>query len=264
MKIGFVGSGNMAEAIAGSLLDAGLCGAGDIYMSDIDADRLKSLAAALGVNTSLDNREVVEASNPIVLAVKPQELDGVLAGVAASAAGKLFVSIAAGKRVSYFRERLPGARVIRVMPNLACQVGEGMSAYCGGDEVERADYDLVARLLECSGKAIQLEERLFDAVTALSGSGPAFFAYVLDVLAEGAVREGMARDDALMLAQQTMLGTARVLREGGDAPGEFMARVASKGGTTAAGLSVLKESDLNDVLHATIKAAADRSRELSG
>jgi len=262
MKIGFIGAGKMAEAIIASILDAGMYEAGDIQASDISAARLGTLAGQYGICVTAGNASLVAAADAIVLAVKPQELDVVLDGIAPSAAGKLFISIAAGKPLAYFEGKLRAARVVRVMPNLACQVGEGMSAYCGGCAATADDLALVAGLLGCAGKAIALDESQFDVVTALSGSGPAFFAYALNAMVEGAVKEGMARTDALMLAEQTMLGTARVLMERTVSPVDFIAQVASKGGTTAAGLAVLESSSVADDLQSTIHAAAARSREL--
>ncbi len=264
MKIGFIGGGKMAEAIAASLLDAHMVEAGDVIVSDISVERRDVLAAQYGIAVTDSNLTVVSESDTVVLAVKPQDLDAVLEGVASGMADKLAVSIAAGKPLSYFEALLPGARVVRVMPNLACQVGEGMSAYCGGSSATAADLELVAGILGCAGQTLELPESLFDVVTALSGSGPAFFAYALKSLADGAVREGMEPDAALMLAEQTMLGTAKVLMEKGVEPSDFMAQVASKGGTTAAGLAVLEDSSVATVLESTIKAAADRSRELRG
>ncbi len=264
MKIGFVGGGKMAEAIAASLLDAGMVEPGDVLVSDVSVERRELLASQYDIGVTDSNADVVTACDTVVLAVKPQHLDDVLAGITGVAAAKLFISIAAGKPLAYFESLLPGGRIVRVMPNLACQVGEGMSAYCGGASVSREDLKLVADICGCAGLALELPEELFDVVTALSGSGPAFFAYALNAMVDGAVREGMALDDALVLAEQTMLGTAKVLREKKTHPTEFMAQVASKGGTTAAGLAVLEQSSVAAELQATIKAAADRSRELRG
>jgi pyrroline-5-carboxylate reductase len=263
MKIGFVGAGKMAEAILASLLDADVCEAGDIYASDISGERCESLIGQYGIQASTQTREVVNASDIVVFAVKPQELDQALAGLDACAAGKLVVSIAAGKPLSYFEGKLPDSRLVRVMPNLACQVGEGMSVYCGGASATWEDLSLVARIFSASGRTLQLSESLFDVVTALSGSGPAFFAYVLDAMVEAAIGEGMPHDTAMMLAEQTMLGTAKVLLDTAIPPSEFMERVASKGGTTAAGFEVLGKSSVGSDLQATIRAATRRSRELS-
>ena len=263
MKIGFIGGGKMAQAIVASILDARVVEADDVAVSDISLERREALATQFRVHATESNQAVVSGSDTVVLAVKPQDLDMVLDGIASDVVGKLIISIAAGKPLSYFEAQLPGARIVRVMPNLACQVGEGMSAYCGGAGATAADLDLVADILGCTGRALELPEALFDVVTALSGSGPAFFAYALKSMVDGAVREGMDPEAALMLAKQTMLGTAKVLIEKGVSPSDFMTQVASRGGTTAAGLAVLEASPVASALQATIKAAADRSRELS-
>lgn len=262
MNIGFVGAGKMAEAILSSIIDAGLCEAGDITASDISSERCEALTQHYGICVTSQNREVAIASDVIILAVKPQELDTVMADIAAVAVDKLVISIAAGKPLAYFEAKLPGARLVRVMPNLACQVGEGMSVYCGGPTTTDEDLERVDSIFGSSGRALPLDESLFDVVTALSGSGPAFFAFALNAMVEGVVGEGMPRDAALLLAGQTMLGTAKVLLERSLAPSDFMAQVASKGGTTAAGLAVLNDSAVTAELGATIRAAAARSREL--
>jgi pyrroline-5-carboxylate reductase len=263
MRTGFVGAGKMAEALLSGLLEHGVCQAGELAVSDVDDGRLDAIRGRFGVDALRDNAEVVRRSDAVVLAVKPQELDGVLSGLKALVAGKLVISIAAGKRLAYFEERLPGARVVRVMPNLACQVGQGMSVLCGGASATDADLERVRRMFESCGRVVRQGESQFDTVTALSGSGPAFFAYVLDALAGAAEARGMAAETSLELALQTMLGTAAVMLERGTKPVEFMAGVASRGGTTAAGLDVLRGSDVRTVLAAVLAAAAERSVALS-
>jgi pyrroline-5-carboxylate reductase len=259
MRTGFIGAGKMAEALLAGLLERGVCQVGELLVSDVDAGRLDVIRGRYGVDALRDNADVVRRSDAVVLAVKPQDLEGVLSGLKAVVAGKLVISIAAGKQLAFFEERLPGARVVRVMPNLACQVGQGMSVLCGGASAIDADLALVRRMFESCGRVARQEESQFDTVTALSGSGPAFFAYMLDALAGAAVARGMAADTALELALQTMLGTAAVMLERGTLPAEFMAGVASKGGTTAAGLDVLRGSDVSTVLEAVLAAAAERS-----
>lgn len=262
MRIGFIGSGKMAEALLSGMLDHGVCTADSVVMSDWDPARCDIMQGCYGVKTSQSNLEVVRLSDVVILAVKPQDLETALVGIADESDGKLFVSIAAGKRVAYFETKLTGARVVRVMPNLACQVGQGMSVYCGGSGATSEDVVWVRRMLESCGRVMQQDESQFDVVTALSGSSPAFFAYVLKALTDAAVAQGMERAAALELALQTMLGAAVVLQRGHIAPDPFMAAVASKGGTTAAGLAVLENSDLRLVLKQTLDAAAARSAEL--
>ncbi len=263
MRTGFVGGGKMAEALLSGILAQKVCTADEVLVSDRDAGRRQWLCDRFGVETLDRNLAVVERSEAVILAVKPQDLDAVLDELAPAASGRLFVSIAAGRRLAYFEARLIGSRVLRVMPNLACQVGEGMSVYCGGKDATDADTRLVRRILESCGRVLELDESFFDVVTALSGSSPAYFAYVVQSLVDASVASGMAPAIAMELALQTMRGAATVMLQGGVAPVDFMASVASKGGTTAAGLAVLESSDLRAVLKATLDAAARRSTQLS-
>jgi len=262
MKIGFIGAGKMAEALVSGMLAKGVCRPCDVVVSDRDPGRCNVMRDTYAVAGVEDNRDVVRSCDVVVLAVKPQDIEGVLASVAGEAAGRLFVSIAAGKPLSFFESRLSGARVVRVMPNLACQVGQGMSVYCAGVAATASDVEWVRQMLASCGQVVAQEECMFDVVTALSGSGPAFFAYVLKAFVEAAAGRGMASETALVLGLQTMRGTSVALQEGGQAPESFIASVASKGGTTAAGLAVLDASDVHAVLQSTLAAAADRSAAL--
>lgn len=247
----------------GGLLANGFAPAGEVLASDISEARLAELRQRLGIRTTLDNRQVARECRLMVLAVKPQQLDEVLRDLAPEMGGDhLVVSIAAGKSTGRLESLLPASRVIRVMPNIACLVGAGMSVFTRGVRATEADAAVVARLLSCCGRAREMEESHFDAVTALSGSGPAFFAYLLDQLVEGAVNEGLPRAVALELAAQTMGGTARMLMEKGLPPADLAAAVTSVKGTTAAGREVLETPLVADVLARTIAAAARRSREL--
>jgi len=264
MKIGFIGGGKMAEAMVDSLIARKVAVPRAVTVSDISAARRRALKKRYGVAVTGSNAEAVRVSDVIVLAVKPQDLAGVLAGLAACPALRgLVISIAAGKTLAFLQAALPGARVIRVMPNLACQVSEGMSVFCAGRRATASDRRTAARVLGAMGQVIELPESRFDAVTALSGSGPAFLAYALDALVEGAVEQGLERRDAALLACQTMLGTGLVLIRKGLRPSELIAAVASPNGTTAAGLAVLEKSALRRTLARTVRAAARRSRELS-
>lgn len=263
MRTGFVGGGKMAEALLSGMLAQKVCTAGEVLVSDRDVGRRQWLRDRYGVETLERNLAVVERSEAVILAVKPQDLDVVIDELEPAASGRLFVSIAAGRRLAYFEARLRGARVVRVMPNLACQVGEGVSACCGGTGATAADTARVRRMFESCGRVVDLDESFFDAVTALSGSGPAFFAFVVQALVEAAAGQGMAAETALELALQTMRGAATVMLQNSVAPVDFMANVASRGGTTAAGLAVLESSDLRAILQATLDAAARRSAQLS-
>jgi pyrroline-5-carboxylate reductase len=208
---------------------------------------------------------MVKSVNVVFLAVKPQDLDAAMAGIAdAVRSDHLVISIAAGKQLEQMESMLPEARVVRVMPNLPAVVSEGMSVFCTGRRVSDEDRHAVGRLLSCFGKVLELPEAQFDAVTALSGSGPAFLAHFLDLMVEGAVKLGLAEKDAYVLAEQTMLGTATLLARGGYSTRELIEAVSSKKGTTVAGLAVLTGEPIGDTVARTLAAAAERSRELSG
>jgi pyrroline-5-carboxylate reductase len=264
VKIGFIGAGKMAEAIMAGLIARTFAAPEDLLASDISEERRTWVGQRYKVRTTPRNADVAAHAEMVFLAVKPQQLDGVLREWAPHATSRhLVVSIAAGKRIEQIEAWLPVSRVVRVMPNMACLVGEGMNVFALGARASAADGARVAAALDCCGRTLELPERLFDAVTALSGSGPAFFAYLLDRLADGAVQEGLGRAEALLLAEQTMLGTARLLRDLKMEPSDLAAAVTSAKGTTAAGREVLETEAVAGILNGVIRAAARRSRELS-
>ena len=264
MKIAFIGAGNMANALIGSLLDnGGFCNQ-DIVACEIDPTRRAAAARRFGIRVESEMSAAVRGATVVVPAVKPQSFAEVLPSIAPHLrCGCLVLSIAAGRRTTGIEKALPGARVVRAMPNLNCQVGEGMSVISPGRRARPCDIRKARRILACSGDVLELPERLLDAVTALSGSGPAFFAYLAGSLAAGAEAEGVAREDALRLAVQTMLGTARLLKEKKLTPEQLIAAVSSKRGTTVAGLTVLRRGPVRRAMRQTVAVAARRSRELS-
>ncbi len=263
MNIGFVGAGKMAEAILAGLIRQQFTAAGYIIASDIAEDRLEALRSQYRIETTTHNADVPHQVHVVVLAVKPQQLETVLRDLAPHiTADHLVVSIAAGKNTTWIESLLPEGRVVRVMPNIACLAGEGMNVFARGSRATDEDATVVQDMLGCCGVALELPESQFDAVTALSGSGPAFYAWVLDRFVDGAVQEGLPRDQAIVLASQTMLGTARLLLATGMEPADLAASVTSAKGTTAEGRAVLENAATADVLKQTIHAAARRSREL--
>lgn len=265
MKLGVIGCGKMAEAIIRGVIESGLHRSGEICGSDINRRKLGRLAKKTGILACSSNAEVILKSGVTVLAVKPQDISKVVSELrAAKARSRLVISIAAGVRICTIQQAIRNARVIRVMPNMPCLVGGGMSVFAAGSRATTADCRVAQRLFNCLGDVLQLSEKQLDAVTALSGSGPAFLAYCLDSMIDGAVREGLSRRIALKLATQTMFGTGKLLRELGTDPADLIAAVASAKGTTAAGLTVLESSCLRQALVRTIRAAAKRSRNLSG
>jgi pyrroline-5-carboxylate reductase len=264
MKTGFVGGGKMAEAIIASFLRARALRRDQIFASDLSDKRRRWLRGKYRITTYARNGDVFRSARIVFLAVKPQDLGAVLTQVAPMVGGRhLVVSIAAGRPLSAIESELPQARVVRVMPNLPCLVSEGMSVFCAGKSATATDKRIVARLLSVFGRTLELPEDQFDAVTALSGSGPAFFAYILNCLVDAAVLEGMSRGDAVFLTEQTMYGTARLLMETDMDPLDLIKSVTSPKGTTASGLDVLNHSSVARVLRRTIGAAVRRSRDLS-
>lgn len=265
MKVGFLGAGKMAEAMIASLITTKTLDPHKILACDVDEARRQQIKRLFGINVYSRALAVVEGVDVLFLAVKPQQMDAALEPIAALLTPKhLLVSIVAGRTLASIEALVPEARVVRVMPNLPCVVGDGMSAFCMGSRATRADRTTVMQLLGCSGRVIELPEEQFDAVTALSGSGPAFLAHLLDGMVSAAEKMGIAREAAVVMAEQTMLGTARLLLDKDTDLADLVEAVSSRGGTTVAGMSVLRASDVGDVLHDTLQAAARRSRELSG
>ena len=262
-SIGFLGAGKMGGAILRSLLKAKITRPSEIRVCDALPARSEQLSADYGIKPA-SAEAVVAASDVVFLAVKPQDLTALLAPLPHEAFQKpLFISIAAGRRIAWIEERLPGARVVRAMPNLGVSAGLGMTAYCGGSRIRKMDLRLAGRLLGSTGKVCELPEDQLDAVTALSGSGPAFMAYIVQAMVEGGVALGLLEETAIALAVQTMLGTAAVLSEEPIDIGAFIRSVTSAKGTTAAGLAVLEKSALAGTMKRTLAAATRRSRELS-
>lgn len=259
--IGFVGAGHMGGAMLRGLAAAPFRPALRVF--DADPARTAALAAETGAEAAASPAALAAGCDAVVLAVRPGDLPGVLAAL--GTAEPLFLSIAAGRRVAWLEARLPAdARVVRAMPNLGVSVGLGMTAFAGGSRATDADLALAERILSSFGRAVRLPEENLDAVTALSGSGPAFFAQFLRAMARGGAALGLDPAAADALALQTMLGTATVLAKPGAPDADsFIAAVATPGGTTAAGKAVLDASDLDAVAAATLAAAARRASELA-
>lgn len=250
----------MAEGILSAILLNGMfADSGDITVGERTPSRGEYLAAKYGVKVTTDLQVVAKTSDLIFLAVRPQDVEDVAAQVRPFLSPRqTLASIVAGKTRAALAAAFGGAvRIVRVMPNLALRVGEGMCAVCGDGA------DDVAKMLSSAGVAINLDEKDFDAVTALSGSGPAYFAYMAKAMADAGVRLGLTPETALILSEQTMLGTAKFLRTSGAGLDEFIAGVCTKGGTTAAGMEKLAISDFGKIVEQTLAAAAQRSKELA-
>jgi pyrroline-5-carboxylate reductase len=263
-RIGLIGAGQMATALAQGFLRAGLTASDRLLAADVDDRARQRFAQAVGVRTTTDNCQVAAQSDVIVLAVKPQQMAQVAAGLrGAVGAEKLMVSIAAGVRLASLAEWLgPGPRLIRVMPNTPCLVGQGASAYSLGQNATAEDGALVGQLLGSLGSAWQVDEKLLDAVTGLSGSGPAFVYVMIESLGDAGVRMGLPRGIATEMAARTLRGAAEMVLATGEHPAVLKDRVASPGGTTIAGLQALESGGLRAALMDAVEAATKRSIEL--
>ena len=262
-RIGFIGAGRMATALARGLA-AGPISADRIRACDCVASARKQFESETGASTVNSINEIVEQSDLIVLAVKPQQLPEVLNELRDVISGRhLVVSIAAGVRISTILESLGSdCRLVRVMPNTPCLVGAGACAISAGGTASDKDTQTVEQLLSAVGVVVHVPEHLFDAVTGLSGSGPAYVFQIIEALSDGGVRGGLPREVATRLAAQTVLGAARMVLETGDHPGRLKDAVASPSGTTIAGLHALERGGLRGCLMDAVAAATERSREL--
>jgi pyrroline-5-carboxylate reductase len=263
-KVVFIGAGNMAEAIVSGMVAANFCASEKIIMTDVRPERLADLEKEYGVSTSTDN-SVVKDAEIILLAVKPQVLADVLAGIAPVLRKEtLVISIAAGIPTSKIENLLGGTRrVVRVMPNTPALVGQGASALAAGANADEADLEVVESILGCVGITVRVEENEIDAVTALSGSGPAYVFYLIEGMLAAAEKMGLDKNTARKLALKTVEGSARLMEDSGEAADVLRAKVTSKGGTTEAAIRSLDESGVKEAVVQALLVAQKRSVELS-
>jgi pyrroline-5-carboxylate reductase len=263
-KVVFVGAGNMAEAIVSGMVAGSFCVPEKIIMTDVRPERLADLENEYGVSTSTDN-DVVKNAEIIVLAVKPQVMTDVLKGIAPVLRKEtLIISIAAGIPTAKIEAALGGKRrVVRVMPNTPALVGQGASAIAAGVNADEADLEVTEAILGCVGLTVRVEEKEIDAVTALSGSGPAYVFYLLEGMLAAAEKMGLDKETARKLALKTVAGAARLMEDSGEAADVLRAKVTSKGGTTEAAIRSLDESGVKEAVVKALLAAQKRSVELS-
>ncbi|WP_428306106.1 pyrroline-5-carboxylate reductase [Lacipirellula sp.] len=264
-NIGFIGAGRMATALARGCVEVNLVAAKQVLASDPHEESRTKFASQLeGAQVTADNAAILAACDTVVLAVKPQMMSGVLAGIKPHVEPRhLLVSIAAGVTLQRLAEQLPaGTRIIRVMPNTPCLIGLGASAFALDTTATADDAATVERLLESVGKSYEVEEPLLDAVTGLSGSGPAFIYTVIEAMAAGGVAGGLSPELALELATQTAAGAAAMVSQTGLSPAELRSHVTSPNGTTLAGLNALAARDGAAAIQAAVEAATNRSIEL--
>ncbi len=263
-KIVFLGSGNMAEALVKGLLASGTAAEDEILCAEPRADRREELRRRYGVAVTGDNVAAAEQGEIVVLSVKPQTMDVLLEEIApAIDHSKLVVSIAAGVPIAAIAGKLgAGVRIVRTMPNTPALVGAGATALSRGAHATDEDLARALSLFEAVGMAVVVDEPLLDAVTGLSGSGPAFVFLAIEALADGGVKVGLARPIAMALAAQTVMGAAKLVLESGEHPGRLKDQVTSPGGTAIAGVHALEQGGFRSALIAAVEVATRRSREL--
>lgn len=267
MTLGFLGAGNMGEAMIRGLLSAKLRSPGQVVVYDTAPGRGEDLRRRFGVVAAGSVEELLAASDMVVVAVKPQVLSSVLSGIPREAArGKTFVSIVAGAKIAFYEKALgEGVKIVRTMPNTPALIGMGTTGIFFPPVVPAATRQEVLALFSSFGTVTEMpREELLDAVTALSGSGPAYAFLFLEALADGAVRAGMGRAEASLLAASTLEGAARMVRETGMHPAELKDMVMSPGGTTAAGVAALERGAFRATVMDAVLSAWQRCRELTG
>ena len=264
-EVGLIGAGNMGAAMLRGWMESGTLEPDGVLVCDKDESKAAELALDYGICTSRSNEDVSRQARIVVLAVKPQDSLRVLEEIAPEMAGeKVVMSIIAGLSIGSMRERLGAAvSLVRVMPNMGAQVGAAVSAYAVDAGLVEFDTGLPVRLLEAIGNTVAVEERWLDLVTAISGSGPAYFFLMVESLERAAIGLGMVPDVARLLARETLWGAARVLKESGREAVELREAVSSPGGTTLAALGVLEEAGFMEMMSRAVSAACSRAVELT-
>lgn len=260
-NLGFIGAGNMSSAILNGVLDSGAAAPEQVWLSNRHEDKLDPFRQR-GVHVTLDNAEVARSADIIVLAVKPQMFSDVVEGIAAQTQGKCVVSIAAGISVSWLKARLPGALVVRAMPNTPLLVGKGATAVAAAPEVPPVLFQTVLDLFSAAGVVEVIDEAQMDDILNVNGSTPAFFFRMADVMMQQALAAGIASHVAISLIAQTMAGSAEMLRQSGKTPEELTRQVCSPGGTTMAALSAFEEMGFDAMMREAMDRCVRRSREL--
>jgi len=264
-KVAFIGCGNMGSALVSGTLKSGLISKDKVLATDVRPERLKYIREREGIPTTESNREAVEKSDVIVLAVKPQVIGQVLSEIREVVTGnKIIISIAAGITTGFIEKALGReVAVVRVMPNTPCLLGAGASGISPGKYAGEEEEAIAEEMMRGVGIVVKVPEEMLDAVTALSGSGPGYIFYIVELLVEAGMELGLSEDDARKLVGQMILGAARMVMETGESPQVLKDRVASPGGTTEAALRYLEEKGFQKILIAAVKEAAKRSKELS-
>ncbi len=259
--ISFIGTGNMATALISCIYKNKL--SNKIIASDHKEENLVKIKSKFrNIKTTTDNKEAVRNSDIVFICVKPQDIDIVLNEIKGEIKNQLIVSIAAGIKIRHIESILGKKRIIRVMPNINCLVGEMAAGFSAGKYATKNDIKEVEKLLNSAGISFLIKEGLIDALSSISGAGPAFFAYFIEAIAKAGIKNGLQKEMAYKLAAKTALGTGKLLIEKNLSHDELIKMVASKKGVTLAGLKVLNKSKTNKIIEKTINAAIKRSREL--
>lgn len=264
MNLGVIGCGKMGTALVQGAIQAGVVNSAQVIGTDVIAAAARNFSDLTGAKTTTDIGEVLRASDVVLLCTKPQDIHSALADFKPGASsGTLLISIAAGVKLTDLESKAPeSVRVIRTMPNTPAMVGKGAAAYCLGSRCIEGDEATVVSLLDAVGLAVRVPEKLMDAVTGLSGSGPAYVYLMIEALADGGVMAGLSRADAIRLAAQTVSGAAEMVLRTGEHPAKLKDMVTSPGGTTIAGLAVMEGRNVRSALIDAVMAATARSVEL--
>ncbi len=264
MELCVIGLGKIGTALIQGILNSGLYSQEEIIGSDIKVENTDINEEYFNIKTTNNNVEGVQKADAVLLAIKPQVMDHVLEEISEAVKGKLIISIAAGISNSHLKEKLPlDVRTIRVMPNTPVLVKSGISAVAPGRNATDSDVKLVENILDGVGEVVEVKEHLMDAITGLSGSGPAFIYIMIEALADGGVLAGISREMAIQLTAQTMLGSAKMVLETQDHPGLLKDMVTSPAGTSIRGIEVLEKHGIRGILIDAVKEAALRSKELN-
>ena len=262
-NIGFIGGGKMANAIMKGIINSNYCNSSSIFVSDKNEDVLTHLSKVYKVKTTTSNVEVVKNSNIILFAVKPFVLRDVLEEIKPFVTKEhLILSIAAGISISTIEEILGEVPVVRIMPNTPALVNEGMSAICKGAFAQEKHIDIALKIFESVGKVVTADEKYIDIITAISGSGPAFYYYIIDEIAKAGKKLGFDYETCLKLSAQTAYGAAKMIMETNTTPEQLIINVTTPGGCTAVGNEVLKEKNISDILEETIVKTKQKAYEL--
>ncbi|MFQ5988839.1 MAG: pyrroline-5-carboxylate reductase [Candidatus Methylomirabilales bacterium] len=263
-RIAFIGAGNMGEALIKGLLQAGQVRPEQLMATDIRTDRLDAIRKAYRIETLTSNKEAATKAQILLLAVKPQVMDEVLTGLRGTVTeDHLILSVAAGIRTAFIEAKFSQpTRVVRIMPNTPALVLAAASAISPGQHATEEDLKITREVFEAVGRVVQVDEKLMDAVTGLSGSGPAYIFVLIEALSDAGVQMGLSREVATLLAAQTVFGAARMVLESGEHPAKLKDMVTSPAGTTVAGLHVLEQAGFRGSLLEAVEAATRRSMEL--